>query len=91
MTHLALRTMSRSTAQPRNFTRRVWRKAFTLNEMFEAWSALVTEADRGYDQMVDEYTNDMACRDWIALVWPKLTQRGRDARTEELQALDERL
>lgn len=69
---------------------RGWRKAFTLNEMFEAWASLVAEVEQGYDQMVAEYTNDMACRDWLALVWPMLTERVRDARAEELKALDAR-
>ena len=69
---------------------RGWRKAFTLNEMFAAWASLVAEVERGYDQMVYEYTNDMACRDWLALVWPRLTDRVRDARAEELEALDAR-
>ena len=41
---------------------RGWRKALTLNEMLEAWASLVAEVERGYDQMVYEYTNDMACR-----------------------------
>lgn len=69
---------------------RGWRKAFTLNEMFEAWASLVAEVEQGYHQMVDEYTNDMACRDWLALVWPMLTERVRDARADELEALDAR-
>ena len=69
---------------------RGWRKAFTLNEMFAAWASLVAEVERDYDQMVDEYMNDMACRDWLALVWPRLTDRVRDARAEELEALDAR-
>ncbi|NHA66562.1 hypothetical protein [Phycicoccus flavus] len=69
---------------------RGWRKAFTLNEMLGAWASLVDEVETGYDQMVYEYTNDMACRDWIALVWPMVTDGVRDARSEELKALDAR-
>ena len=67
-----------------------WRKAFTLNEMFDAWASLVVEVENGYDQMVDEYTNDMACRDWLALMWPRLTDRVRNARVDELDVLDAR-
>lgn len=74
----------------RELQARGWRKAFTLNEMFAAWAYLVAEVEQGYDQMVDEYTNDMACRDWISLVWPMLTDRVRHARAEELDALDAR-
>lgn len=69
---------------------RGWRKAFTLNEMFEAWAFLVSEVERGYDQNLYEYTNDMACREWIALVWPMLTDRVRNARDKALATLDAR-
>ena len=69
---------------------RGWRKAFTLNEMLDAYEALVVEVEQGYDQMVDEYTNDLACRDWLALAWPMLTERVQHLRQAELEALDER-
>ena len=74
----------------RELRARGWRKAFTLNEMYEAWAALVAEVERGYDQMVDEYTNDLACRDWLLQAWPMLTDRVRDARAGELEILDAR-
>jgi hypothetical protein len=63
-----------------------WRKAFGLNEMLSAYERLVTKVEEGYDEMVDEYTNDLSCRDWLALAWPML----RDARATELEALDTR-
>lgn len=69
---------------------RGWRKAFDLNEMLGAYQQLVTKVEEGYDEMVDEYTNDLSCRDWLALAWPMLTDRVRDARAGELEALDER-
>lgn len=67
-----------------------WREAFTLNEMFEAWADLVADIEHGYDQNIYEYTNDLACRDWLALAWPLLTERVRNARTAELEQLDAR-
>ena len=69
---------------------RGWIRAFSLNEMTDAWAALVGEVEEGYDQIVDEYTNDLACRDWLALAWPMLSPRVREARAEELAALDDR-
>ena len=39
---------------------RGWRKAFDLNEMLGAYQQLVTKVEEGYDEMVDEYTNDLA-------------------------------
>jgi hypothetical protein len=43
-----------------------------------------------YDQLVDEYTNDLSCRDWLALAWPLLTEHVRSVRQAELDALDAR-
>ena len=65
-----------------------WRKNFSINEMTGAWRSLVTEIEAGYDQWADEYTNDLACRDWLALAWPMLTERVRQARQRELDKLD---
>ncbi|MFB9313039.1 hypothetical protein [Nocardioides plantarum] len=67
-----------------------WRKVFTVNEMMEAWESLVAEVETGYDQLVDEYTNDLACRDWLALAWPHLTERVQAARRGALASLDAR-
>lgn len=69
---------------------RGWRKAFTVNEMTDAWKQLVVEVEAGYDQLVDEYTNDLSCRDWLAAAWPMLTERIRAARQAELDAIDAR-
>ena len=67
-----------------------WRRVFTLDEMLDAWAALVAEIEQGYDQTVDEYTNDLSCRRWLAAAWPMLTARVRAHRQAELDALDER-
>lgn len=67
-----------------------WRKRFSINEMTSAWRGLIREVEEGYDQLVDEYTNDLSCRDWLALAWPMLTERVRAARSPELDALDAR-
>ena len=67
-----------------------WRKAFTVNEMVAMWRSLVTQVESGYDEMVDEYTNDLCCRDWLALAWPMFTAKVQAARQEELDALDAR-
>lgn len=69
---------------------RGWRKRVSPNEMTSAWRALVADVEAGYGEMVDEYTNDLACRDWLALAWPKFTERVRAARQPELDALDAR-
>ncbi len=63
---------------------------FSVNEMTSAWESLVGTVENGYEQMVDEYTNDLACRDWLAAAWPLFTERVRVARQEELDVLDGR-
>ncbi|MFC9969866.1 hypothetical protein ACFVH6_03070 [Spirillospora sp. NPDC127200] len=49
--------------------RRGWRKPFTLAEMVGEWERLVTEVENGYEDMVDEYTNDLYCRNWLHEAW----------------------
>lgn len=39
--------------------RRGWRTAFTVAERVNAWAALVSVVERGYDDDIDEYTNDL--------------------------------
>lgn len=58
--------------------------------MTGAWRGLIREVEEGYDQLVDEYMNDLSCRDWLELAWPMLTERVRTARLPELEALDAR-
>lgn len=67
-----------------------WRKAFTTDEMVAMWRVLVGKVESGYDEMVDEYTNDLSCRDWLALAWPMFTPRVQAVRQEELDLLDAR-
>ncbi|MFI6174467.1 hypothetical protein ACIA8R_02895 [Nonomuraea sp. NPDC051191] len=67
-----------------------WRKVFTVAEMADKWAWLVGEVERGYDDMVDEYTNDLYCRNWLAEAWPMLTHPVRAAWHAEIQPLDER-
>jgi hypothetical protein len=50
----------------------------------------VDKIERGYADLVDEYTNDLACRDWIHLVWPMVTDDVRNAYIGQLQAIDQR-
>jgi len=69
---------------------RGWRKQFTVNEMTDAWRQLVEQIERSYSWEVEEYTNDLSCRDWLALAWPMLTENVRAHRASELNELDAR-
>ncbi|MFI7661177.1 hypothetical protein ACIBTW_20095 [Micromonospora parva] len=67
-----------------------WRKEFTIEEMIGKWAWLVAQVERGYPDLVDEYTNDLYCRDWLAKAWPQVTHPVRSCWHEMLQPLDER-
>jgi hypothetical protein len=69
---------------------RGWRAVFTLDGEMSQWLWLVDRIERGYLDLVDEYTNDLACRDWIHLVWPMVTDDVRSAYIDQLQAIDQR-
>jgi hypothetical protein len=70
--------------------RQGWSRVFTPNEMTDSWAGLIDQVEEGYRLCVDEYTNDLACRDWLARAWPLFTERVRAARQPELTALDAR-
>jgi hypothetical protein len=66
-----------------------WRKA-TLNERVAAWEAFVSEVEQGYGMTVDDYTNDLAVREWLTLALPMLTPRLQSSLVKRLEPLDER-
>jgi hypothetical protein len=68
---------------------RGWRKA-TLNEQVAAWEALVAEVEQGYAMTVDDYTNDLAVREWLDLARPLLTVSVQSSLDVRLAPLDER-
>jgi hypothetical protein len=68
---------------------RGWRPG-TLNEHVDGWASLVGEVEVGYSMTVDDYTNDLAVREWLDQVLPMLTERVRDSLLTRLAPLDER-
>ena len=69
--------------------RRGWRRA-TLNERVAAWEALVEEVEQGYGMTIDDYTNDLAVREWLNLARAFLTARVQVSLDARLAPLDER-
>jgi hypothetical protein len=69
---------------------RAWRKAFSINEMLQAYESVVGRIEEGYDETVYEYLNDLACRRWLALAWPLVTENVRQSRAADLRSLDDR-
>ncbi|MEU6235951.1 hypothetical protein [Kitasatospora sp. NPDC047058] len=70
--------------------RRGWRAAFTVTEMVDDWAWLVGAVERGYDDSVDEYANDLYCRNWLHEAWLLLDDHIVAIRTPRIRELDER-
>jgi len=66
-----------------------WRKA-SLNDQVEAWSQLVDAVEVGYTMTIDDYTNDLAVREWLERVQPMLTPMFRASLAARLSPFDER-
>ncbi|HEX8627239.1 MAG TPA: hypothetical protein VF755_03600 [Catenuloplanes sp.] len=69
---------------------RGWRKAFTVDEMINKWARLVAEVEAGYDDMVEEYINELHSRNWVHEAWPLLTERVSAIWTPQIKDLDDR-
>lgn len=68
---------------------RGWRKAFSVNEVVEAWDQFVGAVEDGYGFGLDEYWNDLSIRRWPEEARPLLTPlvaRSLDARLVPLDA-----
>ncbi|AUY51065.1 hypothetical protein [Streptomyces sp. CB01881] len=70
--------------------RRGWRAAFTVAEQVDAWAWLVETVERGYDDDVDEYTNDLYCRNWLHQAWLLLPDHVVQLWTPQIRAWDDR-
>ncbi|MGV9337706.1 hypothetical protein [Streptomyces sp. NPDC003688] len=70
--------------------RRGWRTAFSLAERVNAWAALVDAVERGYGDGVDEYTNDLYCRNWLHEAWLLLDEHVVQLWSPRIKALDDR-
>jgi hypothetical protein len=68
-----------------------WREAWTVNDRLDAWRQLVDHVEQGhYTMTVDDYTNDLAVREWLDLARPLLTESVRQRVDQELAPLDAR-
>ncbi|MEU7749034.1 hypothetical protein [Nonomuraea sp. NPDC049158] len=69
---------------------RGWAANFTFRSMMAEWDWLVSEIERGYDEPVYEYLNDLSCRDWLAQIRPLITEPAQMMLDHELLPLDAR-
>jgi hypothetical protein len=68
-----------------------WPEAWTVNHQLDAWRQLVDQVEQGdYTMTVDDYTNDLAVREWLDLARPLLTESVRQRVDHELGPSDER-
>ncbi|MEW1660124.1 hypothetical protein [Streptomyces sp. NPDC093707] len=67
---------------------RGWRRAFTLAEMIDKWAWLVVTVENGYDDMVDEYTNDLYSRNWLHEAWVLLPGHAIVTWTPQIKEFD---
>ncbi|RAG83145.1 hypothetical protein DN069_23875 [Streptacidiphilus pinicola] len=70
--------------------RRGWREAFTVGQMVDNWAWLVAQVELGYEDDVNEYTNDLSCRNWLHEAWLLLDDVTVLRWTETVKALDTR-
>ena len=69
---------------------RGWRKAFTVTEMVDQWAWLVGTVENSYDDFIDEYTNDLYCRNWLHEAWVLLPGHVLATWNQRIQELDDR-
>ncbi|MER6218706.1 hypothetical protein ABT213_32320 [Streptomyces sp. NPDC001674] len=69
---------------------RGWRKAFTVTEMVDQWASLVGTVENGYEDFIDEYTNDLYSRNWLHEAWVLLPGHVLVAWNQRIQELDDR-
>jgi hypothetical protein len=66
-----------------------WRET-TLNEAVGRWEQLVASVEDGYSMTVDDYTNDLAVREWLERVLAMLTPGMQASLARRLAPLDDR-
>ncbi|MFB7057625.1 hypothetical protein [Streptomyces vinaceus] len=69
---------------------RGWRTAFAVADRVSAWAALVGGIEHGYGDDIDEYTNDLYCRNWLHEAWILLDDHIVQLWTPRIKALDAR-
>ncbi|MGC4748418.1 hypothetical protein ACLQ28_22595 [Micromonospora sp. DT201] len=68
---------------------RGWRTVFTLPQAVDGWSAMIESIRDGYDWDLDEYSNDLSCREWLEQALPLLTEPVRANWQAIVDPLDE--
>lgn len=65
-------------------------KTITLDSLITSWSNFIRVVERGYDDSIYEYTNDLSVRDTLDRIIRELPESIGNKITELLQSLDAR-
>ncbi|GGO17499.1 hypothetical protein [Micromonospora parathelypteridis] len=68
---------------------RGWQMVFSLPQAVDGWSAMIESIREGYDWNLDEYRNDLSCREWLEQALPLLTEPVRANWQGHVDPLDE--
>lgn len=71
------------------FTSRA-RFPITLEGLVSSWGQFVADVERGYEDSIDDYTNDLTTRDLLDEALQSAAERFRRALYEEIRPLDDR-
>jgi hypothetical protein len=85
-----LATMATEAEVGERLHERGWRAPFTVAEMVNSWAGLVGAVERGYDDDIYEFTNDLYCRNWLHEAWLLLDEHLVQLWTPRIKALDDR-
>ncbi len=66
------------------------KRTLTLNQLLQQWGDFVVQIERGYQDSIYEYANDLSVRDLLEEILVKATQALREKLTELIQPWDER-
>ncbi|SNR78405.1 hypothetical protein [Actinoplanes regularis] len=69
---------------------RGWRKAFTVEDRVNDWAWMVTTVENGYSDVVEEYANDLYCRNWLHEAWLLLDDQTLVRWNDRIRDLDDR-
>ena len=65
-------------------------RPLSLENLLERWTDFVSAVERGFDEALDDYTNELTVRDLIEEVRVTLTEGGQAYLDRSLRPLDER-
>jgi len=62
----------------------------SLNELIGSWNQFVARVERGYEDSIYDYTNDLSVRDQLKEVLSKTSTRLHEKLTAQVEPLDQR-